>query len=80
MFFNYVEFELMKSYLSEMIKLLRPGGTILCTYNNGDIEDSCKLSEGRVMSFIPKRWLVAYCHQIGYEIVNVRYIVLDINL
>jgi hypothetical protein len=22
------------------------------------------------MSFIPKRWLVAYCHQIGYEIVN----------
>jgi len=70
MFFNYVEFELMKSYLSEMIKLLRPGGTILCTYNNGDIEDSCKLSEGRVMSFIPKRWLVAYCHQIGYEIVN----------
>ena len=70
MFFNFAGIEILENYLNNSIKLLRPGGSLMFSYNNGDIFDSCRLSETGGMSFIPKRKILAMCKKIGYVIVN----------
>ena len=70
MFFNFAGVEILENYLTNLIKLLRPGGSLMFSYNNGDVFDSCRLSETGGMSFIPKRKILAICEKIGYILVN----------
>jgi hypothetical protein len=70
MLFNYTELSMVDLYLKNLIKLLRPGGILMFSYNNGDILDSCRLSEQGGMSWISKRQLVKLSTQIGYEIID----------
>ena len=42
-FFNYLSIETIDLYLHQLMRLLRPGGTLLFTYNNCDLVDSAKL-------------------------------------
>jgi hypothetical protein len=70
MLFNYTEITVVEKYLEQVIKILRPGGIIMFSYNNGDLYTSCQLSERGGMSWIPKRQLVKLVTKLGYEIVN----------
>jgi hypothetical protein len=70
MFFNFAGVEILENYLINLINLLRPGGAFMFSYNNGDIFDSCRLSETSGMSFISKRKILAVCNELGYTIVN----------
>jgi len=70
MFFNFAGGEILENYLTDLIKLLRPGGSLMFSYNNGDIFESCRLSETGGMSFISKRKILALCEKIGYSIIS----------
>jgi SAM-dependent methyltransferase len=70
MFFNFAEINEIELYLKEIFKILRPGGVVIFSYNNGDIVESSKLFESGIMSFVPKRKLLPICKEIGFEIVN----------
>ena len=70
MVFNYTNFATIKHYLVRMIRLLRPGGHLLFSYNNCDLFESCLVAESGGMSYVSKRNLIKVCEEIGYEIVN----------
>jgi hypothetical protein len=70
MFFNFAGVEILENYLTNLINLLRPGGSLMFSYNNGDIFDSCRLSETGGMSFISKRKILSMCNRLGYTIGN----------
>lgn len=70
MLFNYSGLAVIKQYLEQIIKLLRPGGILMFSYNNGDIYSSCQLSEHGGMSWIPKRHIIELASQLGYEVIE----------
>jgi len=72
MFFNFHDFITIELYLQNLIKLLRPGGIIMFSYNNADVYDSAKTSEKGIMSSIPKKKLIKLIKNIGFEIINHR--------
>lgn len=72
MFFNFRDFITIELYLQNLIKLLRPGGIIMFSYNNTDIYDAAKTSENGMMSSIPKKKLIELVKNIGFEIITHR--------
>lgn len=70
MFFNFAELNDMELYLAELLKVLRPGGSLILTYNNGDIAESARLFESGMMSFVPKRKLLPICKDLGYIVID----------
>jgi SAM-dependent methyltransferase len=67
-FFNYLSLDSIKQYLSQAIKWLRPGGTMLFTYNNADMSASAGLAESYFMTYVPKSMLVPLCESMGFEV------------
>lgn len=70
MFFNFRDLITIELYLQNLIKLLRPGGIIMFSYNNTDMYDSAKTSENGIMSSIPKKKLIELIKNIGFEIIK----------
>lgn len=68
-FFNYLSFDSIKQYLKQAFEWLRPGGTMLFTYNNTDIPVSVGLAESYFMTYVPKSMLVPMCESMGFEVV-----------
>ena len=66
--FNYRPLELIKKYLIEIYQKLRPGGTLLMTFNDCDREKAVMLVEAASASYIPGSLLVELIASIGYEI------------
>ena len=64
--FNYTSIITLEQYLIEIFKLLRAGGTVMFSYNNGDIFESAALAEMGAMSYIPKRQLITLCESLGF--------------
>jgi SAM-dependent methyltransferase len=71
-FMNYCSFDTIKEYLKIMKKLLRPGGTFMFSYNDGDRPAGAAMAENFFMTYVPKHLLVALCESLGFEIVNQR--------
>lgn len=69
-FFNYKSLESIKDYLKEVIKLLRPGGTFMFSYNNGDMPAGAAYAENFFMTYVPKSVLIPICEMLGYEVIN----------
>jgi hypothetical protein len=67
--FNYANITVIEQYLRSIFNLLCPGGTVMFSYNNGEIVESARLADENKMSFIPKQSLVRVLTQIGYEII-----------
>lgn len=67
--FNYATIEVIKQYLTELTKLLRPGGVIMMSYNNCDIMESMLLTELKMASYMPKRHLVSLCEELSFDII-----------
>lgn len=69
-FLNYLPIETVKWYLNECIRLLRPGGTLMFSYNNGDIVSSARLfDEGRA-AWATSKSIENIIKEIGFEIIR----------
>lgn len=66
--FNFKTIDSIKDYLKNVYDLLRPGGTLMFSYNNSDIFESARLVDMQVMSHVPYRHLVKLCDEIGFLI------------
>jgi SAM-dependent methyltransferase len=74
-FFNYKPLHVIEQYLREIFVKLRPGGTVIISYNNCDRAHGVALAERSFMTYTPLRLLRPIIDNIGY--VNVRNRVCD---
>lgn len=68
-FFNYSCFNTIKKFLQQAYNWLKPGGTILFTYNNADMPAAAAYAENYFMSYAPKKLLVPAAEEIGFEMI-----------
>lgn len=66
-YFNFKPIEIIRRYLNELYAVMRPGGTIIMTYNNCDRAQGVGLSERGFMCYTPKRHIQQYAESIGFE-------------
>jgi len=69
-YFNYVSFDTMKQYLKQAMTLLRPGGSFMFTYNDGDTASGAGMAETFAQTYMPKSLLVPLCESLGFTIVD----------
>ena len=69
-FFNYLSMNNIYSYLEQSMRLLRPGGTIMFSYNNADMPAAAAYADSYFMSYAPRSQLEPMCRQLGYEILS----------
>jgi SAM-dependent methyltransferase len=65
-FMNYASFDTIKEYLKAVKVLLRPGGTFMFSYNDGDRPGGAGMAENFFMTYTPKRMLVPLAESLGY--------------
>lgn len=71
-YLNYRSLDTVKEYLKLVKDLLRPGGTFMFSYNNGDIPECAGYADGHWMSYIPKSMLLPMCEMLGYDVILAR--------
>lgn len=76
-FFNHLPIDIIEFYLRQMIKLLKPGGTLLFTYNNCDLVMSAKLVDRNSASWCTHRLLEKIYSKYGFELVEFDDLVSD---
>lgn len=69
-FFNFRPLELIQRYLTELHAKLRPGGTLIMTYNNCDRAHGVGLAERNWMLYTPKRLILEHAFALGYELAD----------
>jgi len=69
-YFNYLALSTTKNYLTEAFKMLRPGGTMMFSYNDGDTPNGAAYAENGAQSYLPKNHLLRICSELGFEIIN----------
>ena len=62
-FFNYVSFPTIKDCITQIVSLLRPGGTFMFSYNNCDIYESVISTEFSSMSYVTKDMIKDCCRE-----------------
>ena len=68
-YFNYRSIQGFKDYLTEIFKLLRPGGVMMFTYNNADLGQAAAYAENYFMSYMPKSLLIPLVSSLGFDVV-----------
>lgn len=68
-YFNYRPFELIKKYLMEIYTKLRPGGVLICTYNDCDRSAAVQLVENHFACYTPGFLIISLAESLGFEIV-----------
>jgi hypothetical protein len=69
-YFNYKPIEVINHFLDQLYHKLRPGGTMIMTFNDCDTEQGVGLAERSFMCYTPARLLIAYAEKVGFEIAN----------
>lgn len=67
-YFNYLSLDSIKQLLIQSMSWLRPGGSMLFTYNNCDLPAAASYAESYFMSYVPKSLLIPMCESLGFEI------------
>lgn len=67
-YFNFLPMEIIKKYLDELVAKIRPGGTLIMTYNNCDRAHGVGLAERSWMMYTPKRLVVAAAEAAGFDL------------
>lgn len=67
-FFNYLSLDSIKHHLQEIFNLLKPGGRVMFSYNNGDLPEAAEHAEHYYMTYMPKSLLLPMCEMLGYDI------------
>lgn len=70
-YFNYVSLDTMKSYLTQILNVLRPGGVFMFSYNDGDSPGGAGMAENMARAYTPKSVLLALVEGIGFEVVSI---------
>lgn len=83
-FFNYLSIDSIKQFLIQAIEWLRPGGTMIFTYNNADLPAAAAYAENYFMTYVPESILIPLAESIGFEVTYVynsepAYSVIEIN-
>lgn len=68
-FFNYLSIDSIKQFLLQSLNWLRPGGTMIFTYNNADLPAAAAYAENYFMTYVPESILVPLAESIGFETV-----------
>jgi len=68
-FFNFRPFEIIRKYLSEIFKKLKPGGFLIMTFNDCDRAKGVILVEQHFCCYTPGYLVRELAQNIGYEIV-----------
>ena len=66
--FNHLSLDKIETYIREVWKLLRPGGSFIFNYNNCDVEGPTYRAECHAGSYASASWLTKLLNAIGYEI------------
>lgn len=69
-YFNFKPLGIIKQYLTELITKLRPGGTLIMTYNDCDWAHNVALAEKNFMCYTPGHMILNHAQSIGFEIVE----------
>jgi len=70
-FFNYKPLPLITKYILELFEKLRPGGSLIMTFNDCDIAQNMGLFENRFMMYQPWRLLEPAVRTAGFEVVSI---------
>ena len=65
-FFNFRPFEVIKKYLTELLHKLRPGGSMIFTFNNCDLEGGVRLTENVFCCYTPGSLLERLVESLGF--------------
>ena len=68
-YFNFRPFEIIKKYLEEVYKKLKPGGIFVFTFNDCDRSSAVELVERHFASYTPGHLVRELISTVGYEIV-----------
>ena len=66
-FFNFKPFEVIKKYLGEIYQKLKPGGTLIMTFNDCDRYKAVILVERFFCSYTPGRMVRGWAQHLGFE-------------
>lgn len=66
-YFNHRPFEIVRRYLTELYKKMRPGGTLLMTYNDCDRWQGVKAVEAGVGLYTPGSLIQGFAESIGFD-------------
>lgn len=66
-YFNFRPVEIIHRYLTELYAVMRPGGTLIMTYNNCDRAQGVGLAERGFMCYTPKRHIQKHAESVGFE-------------
>lgn len=69
-FFHYKPFEMIKLYLAEIYRKLKPGGVLAFTFNDCDFWGGVELVERSFMCYTPGSMIRALCESLGFEIMQ----------
>jgi len=65
-YFNYVSLDTTKQYLQQVMNLLRPGGTFMFSFNDGDTPAGAGMAESFARTYMPSSMLLPMCESLGY--------------
>ncbi len=66
-YFNFRPIEVIRRYITELFDLMRPGGTLIMTYNNCDRAQGVGLADRSFMCYTPKKYIVQHAESVGFE-------------
>jgi SAM-dependent methyltransferase len=68
-FFNFKPIHIVEKYLKSCWEILRPGGIMMFTFNNGDSVEGARNVEAHFNTYVPSSDLITILHKIGYEVI-----------
>jgi SAM-dependent methyltransferase len=67
-FFHFKPFELIRLYLADIYRKLKPGGVVALTFNDCDRWGGVELAERHFMCYTPGTMLISLAQSLGFEI------------
>lgn len=72
-FFEFKPWEVLQQYLTEIFALLRPGGSLLFSFNDCDHWRAVAITENHFCCYTPGRLVREHSRKLGYEITHEHY-------
>lgn len=69
-YFNHKPMPVICKFLTEFYEKLRPGGSVLMTYNNCDLAHGVIRAEHTWMLYTPRRLIEQHANDVGFELIN----------
>jgi len=66
-FFEFKPFEIVRKYLTEIYQKLKPGGTLIMTFNDCDRDKAVKLAEQHYACYTPGAMIQQFADTVGYN-------------